>query len=653
MKKKKRLIIAALCIIVVCFCSIIIKDKEEIKTIKSEKQLQKIYDDGEYAEMTFLEKMATLPFSAFMFDRYYYSGRKYINNWNYVEDYATVNEAVDAVPKDSKAGSSTDDYSKTNIQVEGVDEADIIKTDGEYIYSISGYDVIITDVRDPENVKIISQIHNSAIPSDLLLYENKLVVISSDVSQNLNEQNTDVRIYNINDRNNPKQEKSFELKEAYYTTRCIDGRLYIFSKGALRESNDKIVRKYVEDNKTKEIPLNHIKYLKDNPTRIQTLIAELDLNELNDIKLNSYLMDISNAYVSKDNIYLLKTEYGNDSKIGLKSIFGWKGIFGIFDSYEFDYDYYTHIYKFSIDKKKGVDLKSTNKVKGEIINQYSLDEKDNNIRIALETDDGTKIAILDKNLKLIGETDPVAEGERMYASRFMGDRAYLVTYRNTDPLFVIDLSNPKDPKVLGELKIPGYSTYLHPYDENHLIGIGMNSDEVIDRDENGHVISEWATITGMKMSLFDVSDVHNPKELDHTTIGDSRTVSAILTNPKALLFSKEKELLAIPVNHYEEDFIYEEEETYEEELDYYSRNNNYIAEGYFVYKINLDGFKLKGVITHNKTKDRYYYYYNSKLLRGVYIKDNLFTVSEDAIKVNELEDLKEISSIKINEKGEK
>ena len=155
------------------------------------------------------------------------------------------------------------------------------------------------------------------------------------------------------------------------------------------------------------------------------------------------------------------------------------------------------------------------------------------------------------------------------------------------------------------------------------------------------------------MALFDISDVNNPKEVTKTTIGDSRTVSAILTNPKALLFSKEKELLAIPVNNYEDEFKVEEAETYEEEEDYYrDYDKNRVAEGYFVYHIDLDtGFTLKGTITHKKEQSKYYYYYyyQSKLLRGVYIDDNLYTVSEDEIKVNDLEDLKEISSLKVKE----
>ncbi len=239
---------------------------------------------------------------------------------------------------------------------------------------------------------------------------------------------------------------------------------------------------------------------------------------------------------------------------------------------------------------------------------------------------------------------------KTYYSRFIGDRAYLVTYKTIDPLFVIDLSNPNNPTTLGKLKIPGYSTYLHPYDDNHIIGIGMQTQEKVNRNSSGKVISTTATITGMKMALFDVSNVNKPIQISETIIGDSRTTSAVLTNHKALLFSKEKELLAIPVNNYEEDFeIQDTGDSYDDIIyEYRNYDKQYVSEGYFVYKINLtDGFKLKGTITHNKTTSKYGYWNNSKLLRGLYIDDNLFTISEEQIKVNRLEDLEQISELKV------
>ena len=650
MKKKIIIPILAILLLFVIFHQ---TNNNEIRTIKSEKELYKLVTYNEEGNLSLIEQILTLPFSIFIRDYPY----KTWGNVNY------NNKGVDII-EDSSLESSTittgetakKDYSETNIQVEGVDEADILKTDGNYIYSISEDKVIITNVKDSTNPKIESTIlSDNAIPNDLLLYKDKIVVIATKINNNNNrnyyyeyyEKNTIVEIYDLKDKNFPKLLKKFELQEPYYTTRCIDGKLYIFAKGSLREIDKRVSIEYKEDNKNKAININNIYYLKDHFDNYQTLIAELDLNNIKDIKLSSYLIDISNAYISKDNIYLLNQDYENE-KIDIKKLFSWKGVFGIIDN-DISSEEKTKIYKFNIDKKKGVTYQTNTIIDGSTINQYSLDEYNNNLRIALETDDGTRIAILDKNLKLLGETEKLEENEKMYASRFIGNKAYLVTYKNTDPLFVIDLSNPKHPKVLGELKIPGYSTYLHPYDENHLIGIGMDTKEVINRDSNGNVTSSWATITGMKMCLFDVSDITNPKEIDKTVIGDSRTVSAILTNPKALLFSKEKELLAIPINNYQDDFTVEEADSYDEEIERFTNKNDYISEGYFVYHIDLEGFKLKGVINHEKNNNRRYYYYPSKLLRGLYIEDNLYTVSESAIKVNKLEDLNEISNLKIKE----
>ena len=269
-------------------------------------------------------------------------------------------------------------------------------------------------------------------------------------------------------------------------------------------------------------------------------------------------------------------------------------------------------------------------------------EHNGQLRLALYDFQGSRIVILDENLKEIGKTLDLAKGETMYSSRFMGDKAYLVTYQTVDPLYVVDLSDPTHPRALGELKIPGYSTYLHPYDENHIIGIGMETQENVVRDTSGKVLRTTSTIVGMKMALFDVSDVANPVQVSSTIIGDRRTTSAILTNPKALLFSKEKELIAIPINNFAEDFgISSSATSYASVVQSYTNYAKpYISEGYAVYRINLqEGFTLKGVITHEKTTTRNYWRNNSKLLRGLYIGQDLFTVSENGIKVNDLDSL--------------
>lgn len=649
MKKGVKVFIVILLITIIIAVITIVcnKDDTELKTVKSKQELLKIYEGDNSDLQRLLARIFCMPFSMF-YHNYDVIG-KADNAGSIGIDSASSTES-------SSSSSNTKDYSTTNIQVENVDEADIVKTDGDYIYSISEDNVIITDVKDPKQPKVVATIksEDDDIPEDIILYKDKLVVISTKGNQTQryyynNRMNTVVKIYNITSREKPVLTKSYEMYEPYYTSRCIDNVLYVISSGNLRKEDDKIVVGYNEDNMEKEMSIDKIKYLKDVKTTKQTLISTVDLNnETADIKLDSYLMNISNAYVSENAIYLLNQKYNNDSKIPIKLLFGFKGVFGLEDYYEMDSEsgYYTEIYKFDI--KENVEYKAKTKVKGKTINQYSLDEKDNHLRIALYDNDGSRVAIFDEDLKQIGISDNVAKGEKMYSSRFIGDKVYFVTYKTIDPLFVMDLSNEAKPKVLGKLRIPGYSTYLHPYDENHIIGIGMETKEIINRNSNGKVISTTAKVVGMKMALFDVSNVNSPVQISSVVIGDSRTTSAILTNPKALLFSKEKSLIAIPVNNYSQDFEVTLSNNYETMINNYTKYSKpYNAEGYFVYNINVqDGFKLKGVITHEKTNATYYYS-NSKLLRGLYIDNNLYTVSETMIKVNELDSLKAVGELKL------
>ncbi len=220
----------------------------------------------------------------------------------------------------------------------------------------------------------------------------------------------------------------------------------------------------------------------------------------------------------------------------------------------------------------------------------------------------------------------------------MGERCYLVTFKKVDPLFVISLEDPANPRVLGKLKIPGYSNYLHPYSENLLIGIGK---ETVEAEEG-----DFAWYQGVKISLFDVSDVENPKELAKYIIGDRGTESPVLWDHKALLFDKERNLLAIPVLVAEID-----EEKYPEGAPPYT-HGDYVWQGAYVFSITENSITLRGGITHveddsDLLKSGYYFYSEHSVKRTLYIGDFLYTISDKNIKMNNLTTLQEVNEIEL------
>ncbi len=569
------------------------------------------------------------------------------------EDIYNIAESSTSSNSDSSIN-GTKDYSTTNVQVENVDEADVIKTDGNYIYSLSNDKVIITDVSNQESPVVVCELssksYSSSAPQEILLYNNKLIVIS-DVSDG-----TAVEVYDITSKENPYKIEAYSVNNDYYTSRIVDGKLYVFSTGYLDEINGKADVSYVENSITRYVDYDDIYYFRGKDTDDSTIISTLNLDDENSkVNVSIYLLSLDNLYVSENSMYFVTENYFYDEIYysPLKIIFGLLGPKGaikefndiIIDAEENNYE--STIYKFNLNNGE-VKYVGNGKADGYTIDQFSLDEYNSNLRVALYTEQGSKISVYSDKMKLIGESELVAKGERMYSSRFIGEKGYLVTYLNTDPLFCVDLSNPKSPEIIGELQLDGYSLYLHPYDENHLIGIGYDSEVRTIRNSAGKVTSTYSVITGMKMALFDVTNIKNPILMSSTKIGDSRTSSAILTNHKALLFSKEKGIIAIPVK------------TRSDELEISVKNNNikeitssyksdlekYDSEGYLVYNINLDdGFTSKGLINHDTETE----YKGSNLIRGVYIKDYLYTVSQGMIKVNNLDTLEELSTVLIEE----
>ncbi len=296
----------------------------------------------------------------------------------------------------------------------------------------------------------------------------------------------------------------------------------------------------------------------------------------------------------------------------------------------------TVIQKINVNKGD-IEYKTKGEVPGSLLNQFSMDESSDNFRVAttsqIWTGMGSKqynnVYVMDKDLGITGKLENIAPDERIYSTRFIGNRLYMVTFKRIDPLFVIDLTDPKDPKILGELKIPGFSDYLHPYDEKHIIGVGK---ETADNQWGG------TSIKGVKLSLFDVSDVSNPKQLDTYEIGASGTDSEALRDHKAFLFDKKKNLLVIPIREVTEQPRYDSR-------GYYMQK---VWQGAYVFNLTLqDGFKLKGKVSHLDALEEDMYYWNSPgaVRRSMYMDDVLYTVSAQNIKMNSLVNLSAINSI--------
>ncbi|MGY5142534.1 MAG: beta-propeller domain-containing protein [Nitrosopumilus sp.] len=294
----------------------------------------------------------------------------------------------------------------------------------------------------------------------------------------------------------------------------------------------------------------------------------------------------------------------------------------------------TIIHKISIDETN-LQYVAKGSVPGRLLNQFSLDENKDKLRVAttleyyLDNQGMTRtngIYNLDKNLELVGSLENVAKDESIFSARFMGDRLYLVTFQQIDPFFVIDLSSDT-PKILGELKIPGFSNYLHPFDENTIIGLGR--DTKISEDNRVEQL-------GIKIALYDVQDVNNPQEVSKFVIGDSSSYSEATYNHKAFFFDKTRNVISIPIS---EDI----KSTSSGFAPNYQRWN-----GFYIFSIDKN-IELKGTIEHSDNSQGYYGFSNS---RTFFIDETLYTVSNSKLKINNIEDLVPLNEIQLENSGQ-
>jgi len=517
------------------------------------------------------------------------------------------------------------DYSTTNIQVEGVDEADIVKSDGKYIYAISGNKVVIIDAYPAENARVLSEIEAGWYPTELFINGNKLAVLGWE----------NVKVYDVSDRENPLLTRDVSFDGYYFDSRMVGSYVYvIINSPAIYREAEKISLPYISSNgDNKTVPATDIYYFEnidDYSYEFTTIMAINALDDEEKITSETFLIGTTqNIFVSSNNIYITYTDYREYPLMDWSSTISDREILEK-----------TTIHKISI-ADGTIEYKSWGEVPGQVLNQFSMDEYQGYFRIATTTGEvwggGAKnhVYVLDEDLNIAGGLEGIAPGERIYSARFMGNRAYLVTFKKIDPLFVIDLRDPRDPKILGELKIPGYSDYLHPYDENHIIGVGKDTVDM----------GSFAWYQGVKIALFDVSDPQNPIEISKYVIGDRGTDSYALQDHKAFLFSRSKNLLVIPILLAE---INEEQYPRGVPPDAYGE---YTWQGAYVFDISLtDGLVLKGGITHSEDNALLgwdWYYSSRSVKRSLYIDNVLYTISDGLVKMNSLEDLSEISEIEL------
>jgi len=642
---------------------------------------------------------------------------------------ATAQPAVSDQAKTSQ-GAATD-FSTTNLQVAGVDEADVIKNDGKYIYIIKGDTLRIVEAYPAENLKELVSFrlgvqNETFTPAEMYVDGNQLTVIGSDyreptpvpmdtgIQQTIssasliyppyyNYNRTKVFIVDITDRTKPSVVRSVEFDGSYNTSRKVDGTLYMvmnfypspniyyggieplstvdYGSTSSSATNtaayaDAIVPRMLDTRSgTEELvaPCSNIRILPKEHNFNYLITAAVPLNDTSkDVSRSVVVGSSDNVYASPNNLYVVANDWGG----------------GFYRPYG---DYGNSVYRFALGNGT-IEYKNKGKVPGQVLNQFSMDEYNGYFRVATTknayvpgSEINNNVYILDMNMQLAGKLENIAPGEKLYSARFMGKKAYLVTFKRVDPFFVLDLSNPDSPSIAGKLKVPGYSDYLEPYDDNHIIGFGHLVDET--KVMPGSDFLPYDAMKGFKISLFDVTDLANPKEMYKEVIGERGTTSEILTNHKALLFDKDKQLLAFPITVYEfpqadvcSNYTYSNcpsscqpvcvpiSCTYSNGIQVCTPNcdganscvssettySRPVFDGAYVYNISLaNGFQLKGRVTHYSTDDQAalitngYTTYNKTIQRVIYIGENLYSISQAAVKANALADLVEKKMIQL------
>lgn len=498
--------------------------------------------------------------------------------------------------EEEKFSAEKESYSRTNVQTFGIDESDIVKTDGEYIYLLRGSSVSIVSAED-EEMKQVGELEADTesdaanicamyVDGDLLIlmaqenrtsleetegdeaFDYAMKYIDTDVV-------TSVITYDISDRKNPVLAGKTTQDGAYVTSRKDGSILYLFTDKYLMEDYEKGPEGVIPEVNARKIAEDCI-YLGDRGERA-LIISSLSVNRPETVRDTVMILDNgSEIYMGEDSLYLYRSNYT-----------------GVGET--------TEIAKFSL-KGGYLNGEAAASVRGSVRDTFAINEKDNKLRVLTTDTSGNEwencLFLLDEKLKVTGKLNHIAVGETIYAARYLGDMAYFITYRNTDPLFAADLSDEKKPKLVGELEITGFSEYLHFWGDDKLLGLGYETDE-------GNGAQE-----GLKLVMFDMSDPAALKTLGSKVL-DKVSYSPALYDYKAVLADPEENLIGFVTESY----------------------NRGVKRTYELYRWNGSGFEK---ILSEKLDDGY----GNENYRGLYIGERFYIAHPEVVRYYDRADYK-------------
>ena len=449
----------------------------------------------------------------------YSSLKENINNYITVQSFKNILSFTSLKAGGVADGSWGESFGKTYVQVEGIDEADILKNDGKYIYYLNEQntifiyegDKLVTEITDFCSTSEYNYEDNSYSESveDLFVADNKLIVNTySCYDKETNGYSvgnfTNSYIYDLSDISSPKLLKKFTNSGGYNSSRLIGDMLYIVSNkyiglGKNDYSEEDCYIYYGENDEMTVLPAGSIMHGESIESSECIILSAININKLErTADTKAFFGCSSDVYCNYNNMYV--SSWGSDSQLV---------------KIEFN--------------ENEIKFAASVTLNGYIHNQFSMNESDGYLRVATTGKNGNNLFVLDNQLNLVGGVTGFAEGEEIKSVNYIGDMAYVITYEEIDPLFAIDVSDPENPVIKGSMEITGFSSQLVPIDENTLLGIGRED--------------------GVKLVLFDISNPAELKAFDSYVIADS--YSETQWNHKAITINKEKNYFAI--DHYEND----------------------------------------------------------------------------------------------------